>query len=533
MAYIAPNSTVRLLKNCPLDKTYDHTLYFASKSAQTTYFEGLTKSPSGTYTFTEYSYIRKNRGIKVQLPAGANAYDCNYLMFKNTSFENKWFYAFISSVEYVNNYTWEIEFELDVMQTWFFDYDLERCFVEREHSATDEIGDNLVPETIEMGDYVSEGITRCADTGSATESLLQALSLVFACTFDRNYADYRGGYYRGMYSGLCFVDFPFPVPATTTNISTFVNNVRTWVDGAVAQGKVNGIITAFVCPTALVSSDTSTSSNMGFSKTITYNDIDGYTPKNNKLFTYPYNFMYVNNFQGQTAEYHFEYFSNPSSIGFKLEGDYTVNPEIVLTPLNYKGAGATGNYDERLTLGKYPILPFATDVFQAWMSMDASGQIISLAGNVATGAILGSIVPAVGTAVGAVGGALTSITSLLSQGYKKEIAPPQTQGTSSGAHALASIRLIDFGFRHKHVRAEFARIIDNFFTMYGYATHRCKIPNRHVRPHWTYTKTVGCCVRGDCPADDMKKICEIYDRGITFWMNGSEVGDYTLNNRPT
>ena len=68
--------------------------------------------------------------------------------------------------------------------------------------------------------------------------------------------------------------------------------------------------------------------------------------------------------------------------------------------------------------------------------------------------------------------------------------------------------------------------------MFGYATRRCKKPNRNSRPHWNYVKTVGATVTGSVPADDMKKICSIYDNGITFWKNGSEVGDYSLDNSP-
>jgi hypothetical protein len=73
-------------------------------------------------------------------------------------------------------------------------------------------------------------------------------------------------------------------------------------------------------------------------------------------------------------------------------------------------------------------------------------------------------------------------------------------------------------------------MIDDFFTMYGYAVRRCKIPNRSSRPHWNYVKTIGCCITGSVPADDMRKICSIYDAGITFWKNGNEVGNYSLNN---
>lgn len=532
MAYIEPNSTIRLLTGCPLDKTYDHTIYFASQSAQTSYFQSLTK-----YTYSNYSYIRQLRTIKVQADAGANLYDCNYLMFKNTSFENKWFYAFVTSIEYVNNETWELAFELDVMQSWMFDYELERCFVEREHSVTDNLFENLVPENLETGEYISDGITRCADSDSSTESLLQDLSLVFACTFDRNYNDFRSGYYAGLYSGLCFVDFPFPKPATSTNIATFNTNVTSWIDGAVQIGKVSGILSAFVIPTAFVRSATSSSTSIGFTKSVSFTDIDGYVPKNKKLFTYPYNFMYVTNFQGSSVPFMYEYFSNPTTLGlgFRLEANYSPDLDIVLTPLNYKGVGLS-NYDEKLTLSKFPQLPFSTDVWQAWTAMDMSGQLIGLGTGIAGGAIAGSVVPGIGTATGALVGAgvgiISTVSNLVKTGFQKAITPPQNQGSSAGSQALASIHLLDFGFMKKHIRSEFARIIDDYFNMFGYATHRCKVPNTHARPHWTYTKTVGCCIVGSVPAEDMRKICDIYNTGITFWMNGSEVGNYSLDNRP-
>lgn len=532
MAYIEPNSTIKLLTNCPLDNTYDHTIYFTSASAQTSYFEGLTK-----YGYLEYSYVRQNRTLKVQAPVGANLYDCNYMMFKNNSFENKWFYAFINHVEYVNNLTWEIQFELDVMQSWMFDYQLEQCFVEREHSATDNLFENLVPENLETGEYISDGITRCADSDSSTESLLEDLSLVFACTFDRQYNDFRSGYYAGLYSGLCFVDFALPKPATTANIASFNNTITQWIDGAVNAGKVDGILSAFVIPTTFVRSSTSSSTSIGFTKQVSFNDVDGYVPKNKKLFSYPYNFMYVTNFQGSSVPFMFEYFSNPVSLGlgFRLEANYAPDMDIVLTPLNYKGVGLS-NYDEKLTLSKFPQLPFSSDVWKAWTAMDMSGSLLGLGASIAGGAIAGSVVPGIGNVAGAgIGlgvGAVSLISNLVKTGFQKAIAPPQNHGSTAGSHTLASLHLIDFGFMHKHIRAEFAKIIDDYFNMFGYATHECKIPNRNVRPHWTYTKTVGCCIVGSVPAEDMRKICNIYNTGITFWRNGNEVGNYSLDNRP-
>lgn len=77
-------------------------------------FPGLAK-----HSLTAQTYQRVNKGtMRVGLSADS-CYDCNYLMFQNSGFGSKWFYAFITSVEYVNNAVTEITFEIDVMQTWF------------------------------------------------------------------------------------------------------------------------------------------------------------------------------------------------------------------------------------------------------------------------------------------------------------------------------------------------------------------------------------------------------------------------------
>lgn len=75
------------------------------------------------YTLTDYSYQRSQLGtIRVALKY-EQLIDCNYLMFKNTNFENKWFYAFITGIGYVSNDVTDVYYDLDVMQTWCYDYE--------------------------------------------------------------------------------------------------------------------------------------------------------------------------------------------------------------------------------------------------------------------------------------------------------------------------------------------------------------------------------------------------------------------------
>lgn len=503
--YIEPNTIIRVLKDCPLDNTYNHTIYFNSASAQTAYFQNLTK-----YTFADQSYQRVQRGkMRVQRKA-EDLYDCNYLMFQNSSFGTKWFYAFITSVEYVNNVTSEIVFEIDVMQTWFFDYQLKECFVEREHSATDVIGANLIPEKLELGDYVADSATGTQQMGD--------YSIVVACTFDENYDDTGGGYYAGTYSGLTFIKFD--------NDRTGASEAEEFIMNA--RDKTEGIVAVFLMPTAFAVDEGASITFHTITKNKSLSSIGGYVPRNKKLLTYPYNFLYVSNNNGNSAVFKYEYFDS-DDCKFQMFCDMSPNPTVILAPQGYKGIGT--NFDEKLTLTGFPQLPYTTDSFKAWLAQSAGNVAVDALSSAAQYAVAGSFAGGVGAFVGATVGFFSSVLNTIGQTYTASIQPDQAHG-GSGSTAMVTARQMDYIFMPKHIRPEFARIIDDFFDMFGYATNRVKVPNRNSRPHWNYVKTIGCVVTGSVPADDMNSICSIYNNGITFWKNGSEVGNYSLDNRP-
>lgn len=147
--YIAPDSKIYLLSGVPLNNTYENTLYFSSVSAQNAYFQGKVRR-----VFNDQSYVRHTAGyVRVEVSADV-VYDCNYIMFQNTNFGTKWFYAFITSIEYINNACAQINYEIDVIQTWFFEAQLLPSYVVREHSATDGIGDNIASEPVDIGSVV-------------------------------------------------------------------------------------------------------------------------------------------------------------------------------------------------------------------------------------------------------------------------------------------------------------------------------------------------------------------------------------------
>lgn len=494
-----------MLKDVPLDNTYRNTIYFTTVANQTSYFQDKTK-----YTFANQNYQRVNRGALRIARKADDLYDCNYLMFQNTSYGNKWFYAFVVSVEYVNNETSEITFEIDVMQTWHFDYDLKMSFVEREMSVLDGIGDNLVPENLELGDYIYKDL--------GLTSLFNLYQIVIAATFDENMDDATGGMYGGVFSGLHYNVF-----ASWESASSFIAE-------ATEQNKADGIVSIFMLPVAFTSDFQSTIPEVfNIERDKHISDIDGYVPKNNKLFTYPYNLLYVTNNEGNVANYAFEYF-NSEKCNFNASGAMCCTPECMLVPLNYKGVEK--NYNEKLTIGNFPQCAYTVDTFKAWVAQNQNQLALSAINAIGTTVAGGAAMYASGGLVGS-GMALSGgqqIGSLVASVADKSTLPPHARGGGGSIINMAN-QIKGFQFYYAHIRREFAEIIDNYFSVYGYATHRVKVPNRVIRPHWNYVKTVNVSLTGSVPADDMARLRSIYDNGVTFWRNGDEVGNYALDNR--
>jgi len=500
---IAPNSVIHLLTNVPIDISYRNTIHFNGSSEQASFFIGYNK-----YTLQEYTYVRKEQKLRVGILAD-NLLDCNYIMFQNSSFGTKWIYGFITNIEYVNDSTSNITFVIDVMQTWYFNYTLLPSFVEREHSLTDNIGDNLVPDNLELGEY------KYTDLGLT--SLFSLYQIVIASTFDKNFEDSVGGLYGGVYSGLSY------------NVFSSYELANDFITEATEKNLSDGIVSIFMLPIAFcVDTETVGPELYNIDRDKHIDNIDGYVPKNKKLFTHPYNTLYVTNNEGGAANFPFEYFST-SNCQFNLSGAMCCTPECMIVPLNYKGV--LKNYNEKLTIGNFPQCAYAIDTFKAFVAQNSNRLMFeggtALAQTVAGGAVMYATGGALGS--GMTLGGIEKVGSLVATVADKSTLPPQARGGNSSIINMAN-QIKGFQFYYANVRAEFARIIDEYWNVYGYPSHRVKIPNISNRPHWNYVKLVEANIKGNCPSDDLAKIKDIYNKGITFWKNGNEVGNYALDN---
>lgn len=98
----------------------------------------------------------------------------------------------------------------------------------------------------------------------------------------------------------------------------------------------------------------------------------------------------------------------------------------------------------------------------------------------------------------------------------------------------------------RSIKPYYAKQIDAYFNLYGYKVSELKVPNifavsaNDLRPCWNYIKNVETVVlpitsgntANYVDADVEEELQSIYNKGITFWMNGEEVGDYSINNSP-
>lgn len=362
--YVEPNTQIHILQGVPLSKTYEHTVRYANATEQYNGFISYKK-----HTLNNYSYQRVGLGtLRVQLPY-SEVYNCNYMLFKNTSYENRWFYAFITGVSYLSNDVSEIYYMIDVMQTFAYDYQFKKCFIERAHESTDIIYDNTQPEGLELGsDY---RINEEHEINTVSDDYTKKRFIILA-TSDPN----------GQHPNATVNNNT--VYALNRVVCDGMNSVITTIQTYINNGYGANIISVYTAPDATIP-------KISFTRKRT---LDGYTPKNMKLYTYPFTFIEMNNRIGEVLELKYENFfkattkqhitSLSSEFTFEALSNFSLIPESRLLPYNYLQGGNGGIPKTSTTNGYnigyalYPQGAIADDSFKAWMAQNQNSYIASL-----------------------------------------------------------------------------------------------------------------------------------------------------------
>lgn len=546
MKSVEPQGEIYLCST-PLEKDYQNELTFTNLASQLAYFNSTIK-----HTLDNYTYIRKESIINVGLNID-DIINCNYLFYKNKGFTEKYYFCFISDMQYVNENCTAIKIETDCFQTWQFDLIYKPSFIEREHVNNDTVGANTIPENLETGEYVLESEVDNAD--------LQDVCPVVATTVDPEGNDEYGSYCGNRYEALGYYIFKGSLMSVYDG-GDQKDCIKRYLDYMAGQSKTDAIKSIFMAPKKLVGwtgtgvwSSTSLFSMLSYRNALDvfehtdpiYTDYDipytfsglsitrpttfgNYIPKNNKMFTFPYSYMNLTNNNGGNSIFKYEDF-NSNTPSFEINGIISPSCSIRAIPLNYKNIAK--NYNYGLQGAKYPICSWLNDIYTNWLTQNAVNIGLNVAGNVGqiiSGVALASSGAGALSGAGQVASGIGGIANTLGQIYQHSLVPPQAEGNINGGEVGGANSKLTFTLQNIQVREEMARVIDGYFSMFGYKVNRVKVPNITGRANWNYVKTIDVNIEGDIPQNDLSIIKGIFNKGITLWHNPNTMYDYSQNN---
>lgn len=557
MAVITPTTDVYLLK-VPLEINDNNQLTFSNATAQYNYFNSLPK-----LEVHDFTYQRKDGVIRF-----AGEYDdlinYNYVMYRNDAFSNKWFYAYITNMEWKSPGCTDISIKTDVWQSWMFEVSFKPVLIDREHTNNDAVGANTYPEGLELGEMVCNGdvVNFGTDSSGIGEWVIVVDVSMIENPGDNQTLGYTGTppvqYVNGIPSGLYHL-----LIGVNSSVVLSARGIINLYDEA---GLSDAIQNVYILPRNLIGDVTeitlrtmgsvseprsvgvylpNTSTGVMNMGTYTYNrptSIRGYVPKNNKLFVAPYNYLNVSNNAGTTLPYHYEDFSG--NVSFKVEGVLTPSGSIKAIPQDYKFISSNENaYDYSINGAKYPVCGWVSDSYTNWLTQNAVNMQHDWTQAIIQGGWEGakntwSMTMATGSPLIGAGAGLASfgaglIGTALDQHRQKgqaNLIPDQARGNANAGDIVWSKLRSRFSFIPMSIKPEYARCIDEFFSQYGYKCNRVKTPNITGRRNWNYVKTIGCYIDGDIPQTDMEELKVLFDRGITFWHNPATFADYSQNN---
>ena len=354
------NSVVILSRNIKMDREYSNIIDY-TESEMVSLCEN---SEHLVAKQNDYSFLKVNENI---INVGIPYHECikaNYMAMQNKNYANKWFFAFIDKVEYNSEASTNIYYTIDEISTWWDYWTKKNCFVVREHVNDDTIGLHTIPEGLETGDYICNA--------HQEDNLGSDLTVIMASTEDPNDKIQIISRYNGIPTGCAYYRYDSALVGAPMQ-SDLIDDMEK------LAGSQDAIVGMFLAPkwlsggsTAhnglLQPTDTIGSGTMYITK---MTNLNGYVPKNQKCLTYPYCYIEVSNTNGQATTYRQEVWNTTSisdvnmGMKFNIEGCLTPGCSIRGYPYNYNGT--LYNYDEGISLGKYPQLNWNTDHYTNWL----------------------------------------------------------------------------------------------------------------------------------------------------------------------
>ena len=548
-------TSLKLYKSIPFQRDYKHTIDFNNISEQKSYFNSIFKK-DGSKQVNNFLYIDDNRKIIVEGSKGEYI-NYNYLSYVNGD-NSKTYYAFIDKIQYVSEDSTEINFTIDLMQTYMFDYTLDECYIDRMHinrfkpSGQFDFDNKYlkISEEIMVKDYESTYRKKFSNTHNSnftdiffiiitlSESILETqpeyvnhtpnlYTYVFPISKDKytvydnenktKYPETLAVLSKTSFSPKiisCVLACDIPVGYTFESRNTTEHSI------------------SFNCPSRKVNftynnnnyclidlTQTPITGNKNLGNINIYNTISAgkdFNPNNLnniyneiKLWCYPYSKIVINN--GNTkAELQIEdcdeiliLYAYPTA---------TINSKYILAIKGYKD-NFTGE-----ELYQYPInfyenltLPYSVDSLQQYLINNTIRGFSSQ---------FTSIIDAPGKITGVVNPVVNIIES--------DNSPDKAYNIKNDGSNYMSIYNNETQLYIYQTKLK--QFVFNLFTKKGYKINNYEKPNIKSRYWFNYIKTYECNITSINIGENdiIEKIKEIYNSGITFWHYNS--GNYKFKN---
>lgn len=588
MAVPLSGTSIRLLSGVQFSNDYKHTRWFDTKSEQTTHFLARPRVQS----IEQANYQRINGRHFFASNANIDElWNVNYFMFKNPStHSDKWFYAFVTELEYVNKRCTNVYFEIDVLQTWMFEMNFKPSYIVREHCPLYKTDGTPYINTVDEGlNYGTEYDIVSADHYNPPNDLYYLVIVTKSLLHQEgeSVANDIKSSVIGIPQPLCYYIHPIRKDGTSPNVnidgsSISLTSMTDLLSNIYSQDDaVDNIVSLYITehigytPTggsgftfdgdkfskAMIADGVNQNIETIYVKELTEFEphvincgakYSGFkTTTESKLLMYPYCVTILEDFKGNQFEIKNEYLDS-TDLNVSVRGSLGTSNKVAYTVSAYSTgqSGLTSNEKMTVNLGKGFInsnpqdIPIITDMLSAFLQGNRNSienQQNSIMWNGVMGAIGGAVGGlGAGGAVGAVAGATTGIVSgagntvLQLQGIQAK--QQDINNTPPQLAKMGGNIAFDFGNDYtgfyvikKQIKSEYLKKLSDFFRMYGYKVNEVKIPNFHTRKSFNFVQTASCNISGNFNNDDLQKLKSVFDNGITLW-HVNDIGNYSLEN---
>lgn len=511
---------IELIKNYKYDNRYEYVKTFSTRIEQNTYFNTLSSIVIDTN-----EYVRDNEVFDIE-----KEYDyllnegVNYVIFNNGYRD---IYAFITTKEYISQNITRITFEVDVFQTYMFNFSVGKSFVERKVCSLGEICD--YDEGIEIGHHIIESDTKVIDKSYTLFAMFNGFKDFYVNKDKTDFKEFPLSDLKRKGTTIDGVQYPISLFALDNeyDIETFYSYLldHPSLTGIIAIPNCSYTKDNFYIPMVKLEGDNIIKTGIGVQNlvtNITSVNVSGSgvsVPMGTITDMFPYTYYIITDGEVEPLIIEPQYTNGSISVNGKFALSHT--PVERYYPTYYKGSTNGSIYN--LTNNAVMMLPVGTNAGIETLTANANQfeqNKKSMYANILTGAFVATMGIAsggVGLAVGTMTGvstltsSYTTIKDNIARNKDLELTPSsiRSYGTPSTRKAFNtnSVRVVKYTIEDKYKTR-----LNNYIDRYGNKFNNYATIN--LKSYVGYIKFNGADVDGAIDSIYINKIIDVLERGV-------------------